>query len=62
MGKLPIVTARKLIKVLENLGFEIIRQKGSHVRLKTLMVELLPYRFIQARILGGVCYAKCSEM
>ena len=30
MSKLPVVTARQLIKVAEKLGFEFDRQKGSH--------------------------------
>lgn len=32
MPKLSPISARKLIAVLEKLGFEQIRQKGSHVR------------------------------
>ena len=32
--KLPVLKGSELIKFLEYLGFEIIRQKGSHVRLK----------------------------
>ena len=31
MSKLPIITAKKFEKVLLNLGFKKIRQKGSHV-------------------------------
>ncbi|MDY6954185.1 MAG: type II toxin-antitoxin system HicA family toxin [Thermodesulfobacteriota bacterium] len=31
MTRLPILNARRLEKVLFNLGFERIRQKGSHV-------------------------------
>jgi predicted RNA binding protein YcfA (HicA-like mRNA interferase family) len=34
MPQLPIVTARILIAALEKEGFEIVRQKGSHLRLK----------------------------
>ncbi|GAB4451561.1 MAG: type II toxin-antitoxin system HicA family toxin [Anaerolineae bacterium] len=34
MGKLPVVTSRELIRVLEGLGFEAVRQKGSHLRLR----------------------------
>ena len=33
MSKLPVITGKELIKFLESLGFEIIRTKGSHVRL-----------------------------
>jgi len=28
-GKLPLLNAKELIKILNKLGFEIIRQKGS---------------------------------
>jgi len=34
MSKLPVITGKELIKFLESLGFEIIRTKGSHVRLR----------------------------
>lgn len=30
MSKLPLLTARELIKILFKLGFELKRQKGSH--------------------------------
>lgn len=34
MSKLPLLRAVELIKILEKLGFKIIRQKGSHVFLR----------------------------
>ncbi len=34
MPKLPVVSGDKVIKLLLKLGYEIIRQKGSHVRLR----------------------------
>jgi len=34
MPKLPILTGRELIKILGKMGFEIIRQEGSHVFLR----------------------------
>ena len=33
-GKLPFLEAEELIKILNKMGFEAIRQKGSHVYLK----------------------------
>lgn len=33
-GKLPLLTARELIKVLNKFDFQVIRQRGSHVYLK----------------------------
>ena len=34
MPKIPVVAAREIIKALEKIGFQAIRQKGSHVRMK----------------------------
>ena len=30
----PVVSGRELIKALESEGWEVVRQRGSHVRLK----------------------------
>ena len=34
MPKLPVISGDKLIKLLTKLGYEIVRQKGSHIRLR----------------------------
>ena len=34
MAKLPILKADELIRALERAGFQIVRQRGSHVRMK----------------------------
>lgn len=34
MVKLPIVSGSEVIHALQRIGFEIVGQKGSHVRLK----------------------------
>ncbi len=34
MPKLPILSGKEIIKRLEKIGYENVRQKGSHVRLK----------------------------
>jgi len=34
LQKRPVVSGEKLLKVLVRLGYEIIRQRGSHVRLR----------------------------
>ena len=31
MSKLPLVTAREVIKVLSKIGWTVTRQKGSHI-------------------------------
>jgi len=33
MSKLPVVSGRIVIKALGKVGYEVVRQKGSHVRL-----------------------------
>lgn len=34
MTKLPVLKATELISALERAGFQVVRQKGSHVRLR----------------------------
>jgi predicted RNA binding protein YcfA (HicA-like mRNA interferase family) len=34
MPRLPQVSGRDLIRLLRSLGYEVIRQRGSHVRLQ----------------------------
>jgi predicted RNA binding protein YcfA (HicA-like mRNA interferase family) len=31
MGKLPVLSGHELIKILTKIGFEQVRQKGSHI-------------------------------
>ena len=32
--KLPVVSGRHLVRILEHLGYERVRQRGSHIRLR----------------------------
>jgi len=34
MAKLPQITAKELLKILEKVGFKVMRQEGSHVFLR----------------------------
>ena len=34
MPKLPVLSGRELVKLLETAGFVVVRQKGSHVSLQ----------------------------
>lgn len=34
MPKLPQVSGSKLVGLLQSLGYEVIRQRGSHIRLR----------------------------
>ena len=54
----PVVSGKRLIKALEEEGWEVIRQRGSHVRLKkpgrrhALVVPL--HKEIKRGTLGGI--------
>ena len=32
--KLPVVSGRQVVRVLERIGYETVRQRGSHIRLR----------------------------
>ncbi len=36
MTKLPHISGKKLIKALQKVGFYIVKQKGSHIKLRKL--------------------------
>lgn len=33
MTKLPVLSGQEVIKILKKIGYRVIRQKGSHIRL-----------------------------
>ncbi len=34
MSRIPIISGSELIKVLSKIGYQVIRQRGSHIRLR----------------------------
>ncbi len=38
MPRLPQISGRELIRLLESLGYKTLRQRGSHVRLRRISV------------------------
>jgi predicted RNA binding protein YcfA (HicA-like mRNA interferase family) len=58
--KLPILSARKVIRILEKEGFQILRQKGSHISLykktekKTFLVVVPNKKEIKIGTLIGI--------
>ena len=32
--RLPVVSGRKALKAFEKIGYEVVRQRGSHIRLR----------------------------
>jgi len=53
-GKLPRVTASDVIKVLEKIGFSLVRQSGSHKFIEIKVVRELLYLIM----LGRFCILK----
>lgn len=37
--KLPLVSGRDVVKLLNLLGYEVVRQRGSHIRLRMMTEE-----------------------
>ena len=37
--KLPQISGQRLVKVLERLGYQVIRQKGSHIRMRKVAMS-----------------------
>ncbi|QPM68191.1 type II toxin-antitoxin system HicA family toxin [Atribacter laminatus] len=40
--KLPVISGRDCVKALEKIGYKVVRQRGSHLRLKDTNGKLLP--------------------
>ncbi len=34
MAKLPVISGREAVKAFEKIGYRIVRQKGSHIRMR----------------------------
>lgn len=51
MPKLPSVNANEIIKALEKIGYQVVRQRGSHISSKTKVILPLLYLLIQEKLL-----------
>jgi predicted RNA binding protein YcfA (HicA-like mRNA interferase family) len=54
MPRLPQISGRQLIRLLESLGYETLRQRGSHVRLRRISAAgehnvTVPYHKVMAK-------------
>lgn len=57
MAKLPILSGRKLIKILSELGYYEVRQRGSHIRLERngrKAITVPNYKFIDRTLLRKI--------
>lgn len=39
MSKYPVLSAREILAALKQLGFEIVKQKGSHIKLSKKLTD-----------------------
>lgn len=59
MPKLPLLTGIELIKILQKIGFKVIRQRGSHVFLqhpdgRTTVIPVHPGEEIDRALLNKI--------
>jgi len=59
MAKLPLISGKKLAKILHDLGFKFIRQKGSHMFFKhqdgrTTLIPIHPGEHIKRGLLNKI--------
>ncbi len=58
MPKLPVLSARQVIKALERMGFKIVRQSGSHIHLwneeKRILVTVPNHKELAKGTLIGI--------
>ncbi len=66
--KLPVISGKQLVKFLNKEGFEVVRRKGSQVRLKKkslgkIIVTIVPMhkRLDQGTLLGILRQCKISK-
>jgi len=57
-GRLPVVSDAQLVAVLERLGWQVLRQRGSHVRLRhparSVFLVVPLHRELQRGTLNGI--------
>lgn len=57
MSKLPILSGRKLIQILNKIGYREVRQRGSHIRLQCpgrKSITIPDYRTIDRSLLRKI--------
>jgi predicted RNA binding protein YcfA (HicA-like mRNA interferase family) len=55
MPKLPALRGNEVIRVLGKVGFQAIRQKGSHVRMKHEDGRVVTIPFMLGKLSASVC-------
>jgi len=51
--KLPVISGKEAVKAFEKLGYALVRQKGSHIRMKHLSyASKTPFSIPNHKVLG----------
>lgn len=61
MGNLPVLKPREVVKILENLGFEEVRQRGSHKQFRHSDGRFTTVPFHQGRDISPFLLRKIAE-
>ena len=62
MSNIPVLKPREVIRILNKLGFEEVRQKGSHKQFRHSDGRIVTVRCISAKILHLVYFIKFLRM
>lgn len=52
MYRLPSISGKKLIRCLEKIGYRVVRQRGSHIRLHPDVISRQPITVPNHKVLG----------
>ncbi len=61
MGNLPVLKPREVVKILENLGFTEVRQRGSHKQFRHSDGRFTTVPFHQGRDISPFLLRKIAE-
>ena len=62
MPKLPVLTGKTVINALEKIGFQAVRQKGSHVQMEREDGRLVTIPVHAGKTIGKGFYVKYYAM
>ncbi|MGI8470251.1 MAG: type II toxin-antitoxin system HicA family toxin [Pyrinomonadaceae bacterium] len=61
MGNIPVLKPREVVKILENLGFTEVRQRGSHKQFRHTDGRFTTVPFHQGRDISPFLLRKIAE-
>lgn len=57
MARLPVLSGRQIIKILEKIGYQAVRERGSHIRLscpKRRSITVPDYKMVSRGLLRKI--------